>query len=179
MIQVELTLQVEPIGTDGASISFDETAAGLSEQQWQDWFEQWLDYLSPEISPANAYEVSLLLTTDADIQHLNKTYRQQNAPTDVLAFAALEWTGPALPAQEQFPVNLGDIIISVETAQVQAGQHSLAVELAWLAAHGLLHLLGWDHPDIPQLQAMLKKQAQLLQHVGLEAPDWSTEDLGY
>jgi probable rRNA maturation factor len=53
----------------------------------------------------------------------------------------------------------------VETAQRQATEqgHGLEIELAWLATHGLLHLLGWDHPDDAQLAAMLAEQRSLLQ----------------
>ncbi|AUB37577.1 ybeY, putative rRNA maturation factor [Nostoc flagelliforme CCNUN1] len=64
---------------------------------------------------------------------------------------------------------LGDIIVSVDTAQRQAQQqeHSLPTELAWLASHGLLHLLGWDHPDEESLGRMLKQQVRLLNAVGI------------
>jgi probable rRNA maturation factor len=190
MIQVELTLQVQPVLADEAlthetlinetlTKSKDTPPAEITEQQWQQWFEQWLNHLAPQLSILNAYEVSLLLTTDAEIQQLNVTYRHQNSPTDVLAFAALEHDGPISPSQAQLPLNLGDIVISVETALRQAENHSLLVELAWLAAHGLLHLLGWDHPDHLHLDQMLSQQAQLMALVGLEAPVWSSEELGY
>jgi probable rRNA maturation factor len=179
MIQVELTLQVQPLLVDEGLANAAEVLSGNSEQQWQQWFEQWLNCLDPGLSALDAYEVSLLLTTDAEIHHFNATYRHQDTPTDVLAFAALEWEGPVSQAQAQFPINLGDIVISVETAMRQAGSHSLLVELAWLASHGLLHLLGWDHPDAEQLNRMLAEQAHLIELIGLEAPAWSSEKLGY
>lgn len=143
----------------------------LSEEIWADWFQRWLEALNPDISPINAYELSLRLTDDVEIQELNWQYRQKDAPTDVLAFAALEAESPqaaALRATE--PLYLGDIVISMPTAQKQAiaQDHSLQIELAWLAAHGLLHLLGWDHPDEEQLLQMLAQQANLLHTVGLE-----------
>ena len=67
------------------------------------------------------------------------------------------------------PLYLGDIVISLETAAQQSQQqgHSLTVELAWLAAHGLLHLLGWDHPDAASLALMLEQQKILLTKVDL------------
>ena len=67
------------------------------------------------------------------------------------------------------PLYLGDIVISVDTAQRQVQQHghTLQTELVWLAAHGLLHLLGWDHPDDDSLTRMLSQQAILLQTIGL------------
>lgn len=141
------------------------------EEMWNSWFQQWLEILQPDISPINAYELSLRLTDDAEIQALNNQYRQKDTPTDVLAFAALE--AEALQAEtlrEIEPLYLGDIVISLPTAQRQAiaEGHSLQVELAWLAAHGLLHLLGWDHPNEEQLVRMLAQQTNLLHTVGLK-----------
>jgi probable rRNA maturation factor len=180
MIQVELTLQVQPfLAKEGSIDSEDALPAGITAQQWQQWFEQWLKDLDPELSALDAYEVSLLLTTDAEIRQLNATYRHRNIPTDVLAFAALEWEGPVSQLQAELPMNLGDIVISVETAMRQAKNHSLLVELAWLASHGLLHLLGRDHPDSLHLDRMLTEQARLMARIGLEAPVWSSEELGY
>ena len=140
----------------------------IAQSTWNTWFQAWLDRCDRPI--AVAYELSLRLTDDAEIQSLNADYRGKDTPTDVLAFAALESEVPqptaAILAGE--PLYLGDIVISVETAQRQAQQqgHSLAVELAWLAAHGFLHLLGWDHPDDASLEKMLVQQETLLKNVG-------------
>lgn len=142
-------------------------------EDWQAWLHAWLSYLSPDVSPINAYELSLQFTSDEAIAALNGQYRQQRNPTDVLSFAALE--GQPLPVEvlRQIPCNLGDIIVSVETAQNQCHihGHSFKEELIWLASHGLLHLLGWDHPDEPHLQRMLSMQWELLQQIGLELKD--------
>jgi probable rRNA maturation factor len=147
---------------------------GVSSATWEQWFQTWLVSLEPDLSselrPEGGYELSLRLTGDRDMQAFNRDYRHQDKPTDVLAFAALE---TEIPTTEEWPISqplyLGDIVISVETAQVQAQRagHSLEVELAWLAAHGLLHLLGWDHPDEVQLQDMLDRQEALLHTVGI------------
>jgi probable rRNA maturation factor len=69
------------------------------------------------------------------------------------------------------PLELGDIVISLDTAARQAADHghSLEHELLFLASHGLLHLLGWDHPDEASLDAMLNRQSQLLQSLALRA----------
>jgi probable rRNA maturation factor len=110
------------------------------------------------------------LTDDSQIQELNAQYRQQNKPTDVLAFAALEVDFPQSKEMlASVPLYLGDIIVSVDTAQRQAQQqeHSLLTELVWLVAHGLLHLLGWDHPDEKSLERMLKQQVILLNTIGI------------
>jgi probable rRNA maturation factor len=142
----------------------------VTEATWQQWFECWLNLLSPTLSPAHSYELSLRLTDDAEIQQLNAQYRQQNRPTDVLSFAALEVDTPQSPdLLSSQPLYLGDLIISVETAIRQADRqgHPLITELAWLSVHGLLHLLGWDHPDDQSLARMLAQQDQLLAAVAL------------
>jgi probable rRNA maturation factor len=112
----------------------------------------------------------LRFTNDIEIQELNAQYRHQNQPTDVLAFAELEVDCPQLPKmQVELPLYLGDIVVSVDTAKRQAAQqnHLLSTELAWLVCHGLLHLLGWDHPDDESLEQMLEQQVQLLKTIGI------------
>jgi probable rRNA maturation factor len=154
------------------------------ESLWQSWFQTWLTALQPELMThpqlsqqhwdghSPAYEVSLRLTNDAEIQLLNQQYRQIDRPTDVLAFAALEDELAFANGQYQesiAPLYLGDLVISVETAQQQALEmgHPLATELAWLTVHGFLHLLGWDHPDREQLIQMFNQQRRLLDLVGI------------
>ncbi|MFN3679766.1 rRNA maturation RNase YbeY [Thermosynechococcus sp.] len=134
---------------------------------WQAWFHTWMAMVEPNLG--KAYELTLRLTTDAEIQILNRQYRDRDTPTDVLAFATRDETLP-LPPEE--PEYLGDIIISGDTARRQAteGGHSLSTEITWLACHGLLHLLGWDHPDETQLCQMLTQQARCLEAVGLTPP---------
>ncbi|MBW4470757.1 MAG: rRNA maturation RNase YbeY [Stenomitos rutilans HA7619-LM2] len=142
----------------------------IASETWDRWFQAWLEVLEPDQSPIESYELSLRLTGDREMQQLNHQYRQQDKPTDVLAFAALESAYPQpQELQSTLPLYLGDIVISVGTAQRQAEEqkHSLDVELAWLAAHGLLHLLGWDHPDEDSLNRMLKQQQVLLEIIGL------------
>ncbi|GAB4436513.1 MAG: rRNA maturation RNase YbeY [Cyanobacteria bacterium J069] len=146
-------------------------ASPISEDTWSHWFQAWLTDLAPSLSPIGAYELSLRLTTDAEVQQLNAQYRHIDRATDVLSFSAAAadiHLPESLLAAMPFP--LGDLVISLETASMQAQQrqHSLSAELAWLATHGLLHLLGWDHPDEDQLQKMLQQQVNLLQTVGLK-----------
>jgi probable rRNA maturation factor len=123
----------------------------------------------PVLLDASSLDLGLRLTADQEIQDLNQQYRQQDRPTDVLAFAALEVEVPQFYPQDYAPVYLGDIVISVDTAERQANQvgHSLETEVAWLAAHGLLHLLGWDHPDPASLHRMIELQVYLLAKTGL------------
>jgi probable rRNA maturation factor len=139
-------------------------------ETWEKWFQQWANIIEAELPIADSYELSLRLTGDEEMQNLNLQYRQQNKPTDVLAFAALEVDVPNFEElQDSKKVYLGDLVISVDTANRQAKEqgHPLKTELAWLAAHGFLHLLGWDHPDEESLRQMLNKQVDLLQRVGI------------
>jgi probable rRNA maturation factor len=152
------------------SVKIGDTHARIPPQTWENWFNHWLEILHPQIPPAPSYEIGLRLTDDSQIQELNAQYRQQNKPTDVLAFAALEVDFPQTEEMlNSVPLYLGDIIVSVDTAQRQAQQqgHTLPTELAWLAAHGLLHLLGWDHPDEESLERMLEQQVRLLNVIGI------------
>ncbi|AFY45550.1 rRNA maturation RNase YbeY [Nostoc sp. PCC 7107] len=161
---VELNLQ------DIFSESSPKLAVSIEAETWENWFHRWLENLQPHLPPAPSYEIGLRLTDDAEIQSLNAQYRHQDKPTDVLAFAALETDFPYYAEMRDEPVYLGDIVISVNTAQRQAQQqgHSLVTELAWLASHGLLHLLGWDHPDDESLMQMLKQQVIILETVGID-----------
>jgi probable rRNA maturation factor len=144
--------------------TLDRPLLGLDESVWSEHFQTWIAQPNLGLPPATDYEITLRLTNDAEIQSLNAQYRQIDRPTDVLAFAALE-DEMTLPLEMgSLPLYLGDIIISVETAQQQADVqgHSLAIELLWLASHGFLHLLGWDHPDDQSLAEMLTCQDILL-----------------
>ncbi len=138
---------------------------------WSSWLQTWLGILDKDLPPANTYELSLKLVSDRQMQTINYQYRHQDKPTDVLAFAALETDMPK-PTDTNYslePLYLGDLVISLDTAaqQAQAQGHSLTTELAWLSAHGLLHLLGWDHPDESSLVKMLNCQTQLLSSVSI------------
>lgn len=96
---------------------------------------------------AEAAEVSVLLTDDDTVRDLNRSYRGLDHPTDVLSFAQRDPAshGPAAP-HALAPEVLGDIVISVDTARRQAAERNVGLdtELVHLAAHGALHLLGYD-----------------------------------
>ena len=88
----------------------------------------------------NNAELSLALVGNDEIRELNRRYRNKPTPTDVLSF----------PADESASLHvrlLGDVIISVEQAEVQArrARRTLEAEVEWLLIHGILHLLGYDH----------------------------------
>lgn len=96
-------------------------------------------------------EISVMVTDDATLHELNRDYRHVDAPTDVLSFPNEDDTTNESPAQfvtpPDVPRYLGDIAISYQRVVAQAAEygHSEARELAYLTAHGVLHLLGYDH----------------------------------
>jgi probable rRNA maturation factor len=95
-----------------------------------------------EVLQMSDRELSILLTGDNQIQKLNRIYRKKNRPTDVLAFSQHE--GELGDRSDRL---LGDVVVSIPTArrQAEARKRDLVSELTMLLAHGLLHLLGWDH----------------------------------
>jgi probable rRNA maturation factor len=113
-----------------------------------------------------AAELSVLMTDDATIRSLNRDFRGRDTPTDVLAF----------PQEDRDPCDrfhpdtrlLGDVVISVDTAQRQARDlgHVLQQEVCWLLAHGLLHLLGYDHATRPERRRMDEMTARLVDAAG-------------
>jgi probable rRNA maturation factor len=103
-------------------------------------------------------EWSIVLTGDDQIEKLNRMYRKKNRPTDVLAFAQREGKHG-----ERAGRLLGDVIVSVPTARRQAAsaKRDLASEVVMLLAHGLLHLLGWDH-DTPSRDRRMRRETERL-----------------
>lgn len=106
-------------------------------------------------------EVSILLTDDTQIAKLNETYRGIKGPTDVLSFSQNEGEDFIDPSSFR---TLGDVIISVDCAERQAleHKHSLEKELDLLLAHGLLHLLGYDHMEDHEANIMFGRQEAIL-----------------
>jgi probable rRNA maturation factor len=104
-------------------------------------------------------ELSVVLCDDETIHTLNRDYRRKNKPTDVLAFAMREGEGAHLAGNL-----LGDVIISLDTASRQAIEQGVAprAEVRMLLAHGILHLLGWDHRTETEDRLMREEVARLL-----------------
>jgi probable rRNA maturation factor len=110
--------------------------------------------------------LTILLGDDARLAALNRSYRGLAEPTDVLAFPAGDQA--ALP---ELPPYLGDIAISVPRADEQAAEagHSIMEELQLLVIHGTLHLLGHDHGEPAEREAMWAAQRSILEKLGLPA----------
>lgn len=119
--------------------------------------------------------VSLLITDDEGIHEMNRKFRDTDKPTDVLSFPNLDYDRPGdfSKAEEMFAdcfepdsgvLNLGDIVISAERVRAQAEEygHSLKREFAFLVAHSMLHLCGYDHMEPDEAAVMEQKQEQAL-----------------
>jgi probable rRNA maturation factor len=102
---------------------------------------------------------SLVFTDDDEIRTLNRTYRRHDRATDVLSFHLQELRGEDDPAGNG--VELGDIVISVETARRRAHGKRLPAELERLAIHGLCHLFGHDHKRKPEARVMFALERRL------------------
>ena len=121
-------------------------------------------------------EIDVLLTGDEGIHQINLDMRNVDRPTDVLSFPALELAEGELPAEEDADVAtgfvpLGDMAISLERVKAQAREygHSSRRELAYLAVHSVLHLLGYDHMDEgPQKARMRAREEAIMAQLGLE-----------
>ena len=170
-INLDLDLAFHPANDDALTSLVDaDTKRRLTHASpWQQDLTAWIASVRrdptltcPEIVRLSPMlSLGLQLTDDATITELNHAWRQRSESTDVLSFPALD-NSLVLPTDTC--VELGDIVVSVQTAQRQAKQHSheLGLELRWLVSHGLLHLLGWDHPTDQSLKTMLSYQEQLL-----------------
>lgn len=120
-------------------------------------------------------EASVTLTDNETIQDLNREHRSIDKPTDVLSFPLIEYINgePQIQPGDIEPdsgqVFLGDIIISVEKAfeQAQSYAHSVDRELSFLAVHGILHLLGYDHETEDDEKLMFSIQEEVLNEMGL------------
>jgi probable rRNA maturation factor len=145
-----------------------ETVLTDSQRAALDWIERCL-VAGAEIEQLPPTEVSVTLLDDEGIQRLNREYREVDRPTDVLSFPLWE-PNELWESVDGEPVSLGDIFISVPRAEEQAAEygHSFERELGFLAVHGFLHLLGYDHSTEAEEKEMFTRQEEILERVGLK-----------
>lgn len=137
-----------------------------------------LESLDYEQCPYEA-EVNVVLTDNEEIQAVNKEYRGIDSPTDVLSFPMIDYEAPSQfehveeAAEDYFnpetgELMLGDIMISVDKVEEQAERygHSITRELAFLVAHSMLHLFGYDHMEEAERLEMEGKQTEILERRG-------------
>lgn len=116
-------------------------------------------------------EMSVIFVTDEQIRQINADYRQKDAVTDVITFAMEDEVEGEIKIQGlPMPRMLGDVFISLPRAREQASRygHSFFRELSFLAVHGFLHLLGYDHLTAEEEQLMFGKQEDILNELGIQ-----------
>ncbi len=111
-------------------------------------------------------ELSVMICDAPVIHELNRTYRNVDAPTDVLSFALNEGDEEDCAEEE---AALGDIVINIDRAAEQAKEygHSREREIAYLAVHGFLHILGYDHYEEEEKKEMRAAEEAILSACGL------------
>jgi len=114
-------------------------------------------------------EINVLVTNDTGIRRVNLDMRQVDAPTDVLSFPMFELAPGDKPGPEDADpatglVPLGDMCLCLERAKAQAREygHSNRRELAYLAVHSILHLLGYDHLDEGPMKARMREREETI-----------------
>ncbi|KIN42973.1 MULTISPECIES: rRNA maturation RNase YbeY [Bacillus] len=147
----------------------DETGS-VSEEMLKE-VENLLQFAAEREGVQDQAEVSVTIVSNDDIHQINKEYRGKDAPTDVISFALEEeGEGEIEIVGAEMPPVLGDIIISADRTREQAEEynHSFKRELGFLAVHGFLHLLGYDHLTKEEEEEMFTKQKELLDAYGLK-----------
>ncbi|ARJ27300.1 rRNA maturation RNase YbeY [Staphylococcus lugdunensis] len=134
------------------------------------WFQQiddLLNFAKEQEGITQDAELSVTFVDKEEIQQINKIYRDKDKVTDVISFA-LEEDEPEITGLD-IPRVLGDIIICTDVAQEQATTygHSFERELGFLALHGFLHLLGYDHMNEEDEKKMFGRQETILTAYGL------------
>lgn len=163
-----MRLYVEYEAEEQLDLDYEETACRVGDA-----------VLEAEGFPYGA-EVNLVLTSDEEIHRINQQFRGIDAPTDVLSFPGIPFETPGdlqeLTENETAHKNpdsgnimLGDIMISVPRvfSQAAAYGHSVKREYAFLFAHSMLHLMGYDHMEPDEAQVMEKKQENILESLNL------------
>ncbi len=124
-------------------------------------------------------EVGIRLADDADVRILNRDYRNRDKPTNVLSFAMVE---PGQIMEEanacQGELLLGDIVLAFETCEREAAERNVPVQAhaTHLIVHGMLHLLGYDHMDDAEADAMETLEREIMAKLGLHDPYEPVED---
>ncbi|MBO6837309.1 MAG: rRNA maturation RNase YbeY [Alphaproteobacteria bacterium] len=116
--------------------------------------------------PDGPLELSVALADDATVRELNRDYRGQDKPTNVLSFEAGD---DPMPGQ---PLILGDVVLARETCAREAleADKSFDDHLTHLTVHGVLHLLGYDHIEMDEAEEMEALEVEILAEMGIENP---------
>ncbi|WP_424474871.1 rRNA maturation RNase YbeY [Oceanobacillus kimchii] len=151
-------------------IDFHDETNSVSED-YIDLIQRLLDFAAKKEGVTSEAELSVNFVDNKEIQVLNRNYRQKDTPTDVISFAMQESNEDEMEIiGADGPLVFGDIVISVDKAKEQSIEydHSLERELGFLAVHGFLHLLGYDHMKEEDEKRMFSRQEEILGEFGVE-----------
>lgn len=152
------------------SIDFLDETNELSEEMLTT-LEELLNFAARKEEVEAGSELSVTFVSNDRIQEINREYRDKDYATDVISFALEEMgEGEIEVSGGDMPRVLGDIIISIKKAEEQADEygHSFEREMGFLAVHGLLHLLGYDHENEEDEKMMFGRQKDILDEFGLQ-----------
>ncbi|HIV41025.1 MAG TPA: rRNA maturation RNase YbeY [Candidatus Mediterraneibacter guildfordensis] len=170
-----MSLYLETEGTVDLPFDAEETAALVADAA--------LEYIGCPYET----EVDLLLTHDEEIREMNREHRNIDRPTDVLSFPMLEYETPGdFSGFEDMPdyfdpesgeLLLGDIVISLDRVKAQAEEygHSVRREYAFLIAHSMLHLFGFDHMEEDERAVMEQKQREIMEKIQILRQEAGTD----
>lgn len=150
------------------AIDFMDETESLNQQEL-DFVQKILEHAAKEEGLGQS-EVSVTFVTNEMIRDINREYRGKDQPTDVISFAMEELgEGETAIIGSSEPRMLGDIIISLDRTKEQAADygHSFERELGFLAVHGFLHLLGYDHMTEEDEKKMFSRQEEILVSLGI------------
>ncbi|WP_449620614.1 rRNA maturation RNase YbeY [Robertmurraya sp. Marseille-Q9965] len=152
------------------NIDFLDETNELSEEMLST-LEELLNFAARKEEVEAGSELSVTFVSNDRIQEINREYRDKDYATDVISFALEEMgEGEIEVSGGDIPRVLGDIIISIKKAEEQAEEygHSFEREMGFLAVHGLLHLLGYDHENEEDEKIMFGRQKDILDEYGLQ-----------
>ena len=129
---------------------------------------EWVEHTIRAAGPGGDFDVSIRIVDAGEMQDLNRDYRDQDKPTNVLAFPAGD-TGFAPPGERPL---LGDIVVCAGIVADEAGEQGKALGDHWghMLVHGTLHLLGYDHQTDHEAEAMEAIERDILESVGIADP---------
>lgn len=154
-----------------------DLTVAVEDDRWKALFPEAEAALAPFVraalaagtAPAGPVELGVVLTDDATVHRLNRDYRGQDKPTNVLSFALSE--GEATP-EPGGPAMLGDVVLAYDTVAREAEERGERAQdhACHLVVHGVLHLLGYDHATDAEAETMERLEAAVLARFGLADP---------
>jgi probable rRNA maturation factor len=167
---IDVAISIEPVwpGSDWEALATRACAAAVAATPYAGWAQA-----------SFSAEISVRLTDDAEVQALNRDYRQKDKPTNVLSFPMIQ---PDLletiADTDDGEVLIGDIVLARETCVAEAGERGIdvAAHATHLIVHGTLHLLGYDHIDDREADAMEAIERDVLASLSLHDPYLIRED---